>query len=436
MIRPGLRLRLVLGAAAAAAVVLLVALLVARAEIAGLAVQSDQRLAAADIAPFMADLRHGGTERPDPPSTGVLIAIRAPNGSWSTDTMPLDVRAQLGGQPLTTIGTASAQFVVARKQFVARGGTWTIWAARDATARAALGGGIDLVLLITGLALTAAFAVAATVLVRAALRPVEQMRARASTLGADELLPVPSGRDELSRLAETLNDLVIHTRASAAHERRMIANAAHELRTPITNLRAAVDLARRNPTAPRLAEVGRLTDRLGDLAANLLELSRLDEGQRPMPTRAADLENAVLTAVDGWRTRLAGSAIDLDQASAVSEDDLLVPIDTVSIGRVVDNLLANSVRALGDAGTARVVLTINAEGLQLIVEDDGPGMPPALLAEAFDRFVRGTSEGSGLGLALVRAIAEAGGGTAELHPRQPGLRVAVRFPPFRTHRSA
>lgn len=428
MTRLGLHARLVLGAIAAAAVVLLVALLVARAEITALAASSEQRLAVADIAPFVADLQRGGTERPDPPSTGVLIAIRAPDGSWPVDTMPADVRAGLGSAALSTIETASSRFVVARRQLIAHGGTWTIWAARDSTPRDAQGSGIDLVLLVTGLALIAAFALVSTALVRGALRPVERMRARAATLGADELLPVPTRRDELSRLAETLNDLVIDTRASAGHERRMIANAAHELRTPITNLRAAVDLTRRDPTAARLDDLGRLTDRLGDLAANLLELSRLDEGQRPMPSRAADLEDALLTAVDGWRTRLAGSAIEIDASSAVVDDDLLVPIDTVSIGRVTDNLLANAVRALGDTGSVQVVLTIDGGGLRLTVEDDGRGMPPALLGEAFDRFVRGSSEGSGLGLALVRAIAVAGGGTAELQPREPGLRVTVRLP--------
>ena len=79
--------------------------------------------------------------------------------------------------------------------------------------------------------------------------------------------------------------------------------------------------------------------------------------------------------------------------------------------------------------SCEVRLEIDADGLLLTVDDDGPGMPPALLPEAFDRFVRGSSEGSGLGLALVRAIAQTGGGTAALQPLDPGLRAAVRLPP-------
>ena len=428
MRRPGLRSRLVLGGSAAAAVVLLVALVVARAEISTVLIQSDQQLATADIAPYVVDLSHGGREHPDPPSTGVLVAVRAPDGSWATDTMPPDVRSRLGAERLATISTASAEFVVARRQITVPSGTWTVWAARDTTANETQGGAVDVVFLLTGLVLIAAFAAAASLLVRGALRPVERMRSRAAELGPEELLPVPPGSDELSKLADTLNRLVTDTRSSAAHERRMIANAAHELRTPITNLRAAVDLTRRDPSAFRLGELVRLSDRLGDLAANLLELSRLDEGARPVPTRAAELEDAVLTALDGWRTRLAGSRIDIDHHTAVAARDLLVRVDVVSIGRLVDNLVANSVKALDGAGTIEVALTIGPEGARLLVEDDGPGMPPALLHEAFDRFVRGSAEGSGLGLALVRAIAVAGGGTATLHPLSPGVRVDVRLP--------
>jgi two-component system OmpR family sensor kinase len=418
----------VLGATATAALVLLAALLVAHLEIAATLSGADRRLASADIAPYVTDLQRGGTEKPDPPSDGVLVAVRAPDGSWPTDTMPPDVRRQLGGRPVATVLTTSSQFVVARRQVTVAGGTWTIWAARDATGHTALGSDVDVVLVTTGLVLLTGFAGVSMLLVRGALRPVERLRSRAAALGPDELLPVPPGADELSRLAATLNRLVEDTRSSAARERRMISNAAHELRTPITNLRAAVDLTRRDPSPDRMDQLVRLSDRLGDLAANLLELSRLDEGATPVSARARELEDAVLTAVDGWRTRLAGSAVDVDHRTAVERGDALLPIDAVSIGRVVDNLVGNAVKAVGDRGVILVSLSIDASGLRLAVEDDGPGMPPALLADAFDRFTRGSASGSGLGLALVRAIAVAGGGEAVLEPLAPGLRVVVTLP--------
>jgi two-component system OmpR family sensor kinase len=418
----------VLGATATAALVLLAALLVAHLEIAATLTGADRRLAFADIAPYITDLRRGGGERPDPPSGGVLVAVRAPDGSWPTDTMPPDVRRHLGAQAVATVTTTSSEFVVARRQVTAAGGTWTVWAARDATGRAALGSDVDVVLLTTGLALLAAFAAVSMLIVRGALRPVERLRSRAAALGPDELLPVPPGGDELSRLAVTLNRLVEDTRSSSAHERRLISNAAHELRTPITNLRAAIDLTRRDPSPDRMDQLVRLSDRLGDLAANLLELSRLDEGAKPVPARARDLEDAVLTAVDGWRTRLAGSAVDVDHRTEVERGDALLPIDAVSIGRVVDNLVGNAVKAVGDRGEILVSLSIDASGLLLAVADDGPGMPPALLADAFDRFTRGSASGSGLGLALVRAIAVAGDGEAVLEPLAPGLRVVVTLP--------
>lgn len=432
--RLGIRRRLVLGAAAAATLMLLTALLVARVQLTTLLTAADERLALADVTPYVTDLRRGDGERPDPPSTGALVAVRAPDGERVIDTMPPDVRERLGTRPITSIRTASGEYVVARRQVTVRSGTWTVWAARDATVRATQAATVDLVLLGTGAVLIIAFAVASDLLVRGALRPVERLRSRAATLGSDELLPVPPGDDELARLAETLNGLVEGTRASAAHERRMIANAAHELRTPIANLRAAVDLARRDPTPVRLGELTGSIDRLGDLATNLLELSRLDEGAQPVPTRAADLEDAVLTALDGWRTRLAGSAIDIDHSIEILRGDVLAPLDGIAVTRIVDNLVGNAVTALAGTGAVVVSVRVDEAGLRLAVEDDGPGIPAELLPDAFDRFVRGAGGGSGLGLALVRALAESGSGRAELHPLERGLRVVVTVPVERPRR--
>ncbi|GAA2750138.1 sensor histidine kinase [Amnibacterium kyonggiense] len=424
-----MRARLVLLAAITAAVMLLIALVVARAQIATALADTDRQLAVEDIAPYVADLQRSGREHPDPPSSGVLIAVRAPDGSIVTDSMPDDVRERLGSSPFATVQTESAEFVVARRTVRTAAGTWTIWAARDTTAHAAQLAAIDLTLWLTGVALVLAFVVTAALFVRAALRPVDELRARAAALGPDELLPDPGGGDELARLAGTLNDLVTRTRAATAHERRMIADAAHELRTPVANLRVAAELARRDPAPERLDELVLLTSRLGDLAGNLLELARLDDGVRPEPSDARTLEDALLLAVDSWRTRLAGTDVELDHAVTVDDPSRRIAVDGVSIGRLADNLIANAVKAVGSRGSVRVLLEVGAHGLLLAVEDDGPGMPPALLDTAFDRFVRGSgSGGGGLGLALVQGIAQACGGSARLVPLPSGLRAEVRIP--------
>jgi signal transduction histidine kinase len=274
------------------------------------------------------------------------------------------------------------------------GGTVTLWAARDATTAGRLAG-LDVLFAVGGLVLLAGFAAASTVLVRVALRPVEEARRR---------------------------------------ERRFVADAAHELRTPVAALRTQLGVVRRRlpgSSGSAAAELARAEDsaaRLGDLASNLLELARLDEGERGSAGTASELREAFLAAVDDIRAAPAASAVELEQTGPASAPDGHAELDPVAFGRIVRNLLANAVAAVGAAGTVAAELRFERGHLELVVQDDGPGLPPELHGRAVERFARGGGEGSGLGLALVDALARSAGGTVVLRNTHPGLRAEVRLP--------
>ncbi len=437
--RLGVRARLTVGATLFAAVVLLAAFVIAHQMIASALLARDRALATEAIGPYAVDILHTPAEHPDGPSAGTLIAVRSPDGRFVVDTLPADVLRATTGSRADAVRTATAEYVVERRTVEADGGTWTIWSARSAAGRTDALMVVDATFVATGAGLLVVLCLGFWFFARAALRPVERMRIGASELGDDDLLPVGQADDELSRLAATLNELVARTRESAARERRMVSNAAHELRTPIANLRAGIEIAvQRSGVDGRetrdLRSLERMVGRLSELAANLLELSRLDEGHPQGEASVADLVEVALAAVDAARLRTQDETIDIDHEIGVVEPGARVRVDAISFGRLLDNLLANAIAAVtgSDVGSGSVRVTLEDRDGTLVtrVQDSGPGMSPDLLATAFDRFTRGTtsSAGSGLGLSLVRAIATAAGGTASLEQRPDGFAVVIRLP--------
>lgn len=443
MRRLRIRTRLVLGTSVLAAIVLGIALIVARAEVSQLLESSAVSLARSDLAPFVTDLRMNPGETPDPPTHGELIVVRDASGADAINTMPHDLRFAL---PAASASNAVTEFrddegrsyVIVTAIVQGHGASWSLWAARDVSSSAASIEGIDVVFIVMGVGLLAVLIGVSWILVRRALRPVDDLRRHASALGPDELLPVGDNGDELALLAGTLNDLVGRVRSGAARERQMVSDAAHELRTPLAGLRAELELARRHPddaaaTAARLEAAQIAADRLSDLATNLLELSRLDEGADVHATSTTDeVRDAVLAAVDRARNLAAGRDIDVVDEIALRDPDARYRVTPLAVGRVLDNLCSNAQRALGDGGTL-VVEAREVDGtLVLAVQDDGPGAPEDFLAVAFERFTRADESrrdhGSGLGLALVAAIAQAAGGTATVVNTQPGFRAEVRLP--------
>jgi signal transduction histidine kinase len=298
------------------------------------------------------------------------------------------------------------------------------------------------VLVVGGIILLLGFGAASWVLATIALRPVTRMRKQAEALGTtlDGELPVGGARDELAALATTLNELLARLRASSAREKQMISDAAHELRTPLASLTTQLELAHddagdADALALRLRGAEASAARLAALATNLLELNRLETHDRESATStSAQLTTELMGAID--RARMLGLPRSVDVGLDVqgSGAEQRYRIDPHSFGRVLDNLLVNSVNAVSVGGTIDVSLKHGAAGLDLTVTDDGPGMPPEFLAQAFERFSRPdagrstSSGGSGLGLALVQAIVVSAGGTVELRNGTPGFAVEVHLP--------
>ena len=262
-------------------------------------------------------------------------------------------------------------------------------------------------------------------LAAAALRPVEAMRRRAAAVSATEpgRLPVPSGRDEISRLATTLNEMLGRLEAAFEHERRFVANASHELRTPLAMLRTELELALRRPRShdeleAALRSAAQETNRLSQLAEDLLLIARADQGGLPIrPERVAAEE--LLARVAERFTRPAG---ERGQEVEVRPAQAFVDADPLRVEQALANLVEN---ALSHGGGAIDLFAVERDDVvELHVADDGPGFPEGFLDRAFERFSRAdearSAGGSGLGLSIVALVAQAHGGSAGASNRPGG----------------
>ncbi|MBN1530470.1 MAG: HAMP domain-containing protein [Thermoleophilaceae bacterium] len=251
-------------------------------------------------------------------------------------------------------------------------------------------------------------------LATAALRPVEAMRRRAAEISEREpgrRLPVPEADDEVGRLGETLNEMLDRLEAALARERTFVADASHELRTPLAILKTELELAQRSArTAEELETALRSaaeeTDRLAMLAEDLLVLARSDQGR--LPIRRADVDVGEL--LERVRRRFAPAGMDLRISV---EPGLGAELDELRIEQALGNLVDNARRH--GAGPIELSARRGAGGVELSVRDHGHGFPPELLDHVFERFARGdagrSTEGAGLGLAIVEAIAVAHDGS-------------------------
>ena len=277
-------------------------------------------------------------------------------------------------------------------------------------------------------------AVAGWLLAGAALRPVEQMRREAAAVSASEpnrRLPVPRTGDELARLATTLNSMLDRLQEALERERRFVDDASHELRTPLATLRGEIDLAlTRRRDAPELEASLRSAQEdvahLQRLADDLLVMARIRGGRisvHRVETSLALLTTRSARAVQRQATA-AGVTIDVDAS------DEAVEVDPERIEQALRNLLENAIRQTRRAGVVRVSARRLDGFARFVVADSGPGFPQDLLASAFEPFTRGDLEtagptGAGLGLAIVRAVAEAHGGSASAENVPDGARVTL-----------
>ena len=295
--------------------------------------------------------------------------------------------------------------------------------------------------LAVGGATLAALGALAWWLVRLGLRPLERIGATADAIAAGDLsqrVEDENPRTEIGRLGRTLNDMLTRIEASFAErresERRLrqfVGDASHELQTPLTSVRGYAELFRRG-AAERPADletamrrIEEEAERMGVLVDDLLLLARLDQG-RPLERRRIDLGALVGDLVTDARVVEPDRPIDL-----AADGPVVVEGDDVRLRQVVGNLLSNA-RAHTPRG-APVTVRVRAEGDEAVVEvdDSGPGLAPEHAERVFERFFRAdpsrarASGGSGLGLSIVSAIAEAHGGRAEVHST-PGRGTTFR----------
>jgi signal transduction histidine kinase len=237
-------------------------------------------------------------------------------------------------------------------------------------------------------------------------------------------LPVPAARDEIARLAVTLNEMLERLEAAFAHERRFVADASHELRTPLALLRTELELALRRPRGREeleaaLRSAATETERLTRLAEDLLLVARADQGRLPVDTEVQDVE----TVFGEIAERFEGRALELGRRIRIAPDQpIVVEADPLRLQQALGNLVEN---AIVHGSGAITLSTSHRDGLvELHVLDDGPGFPEDFVGRAFDRFSRADEArargGTGLGLSIVELIAEAHGGTVGAANRPGG----------------
>jgi two-component system, OmpR family, sensor kinase len=257
------------------------------------------------------------------------------------------------------------------------------------------------------------------VLAGTGLRAVEAMRRRAAAISAErpgERLPTPGTRDELERLGTTLNEMLGRLEQALERERGFVADAGHELRTPLAVLRAELDFALHHAETDAelreaLREASAETDRLAQLAADLLLIAGTERGELPLRTERL----AARPLVESVRNRFAWRAAEAGRTIEVAAPaDLELTGDRLRLEQALGNLVENALRH--GEGAVEVEAGVADGHVELHVRDAGPGFAEDVLPRAFDRFTRAdeshSSGGAGLGLAIVATIARAHGGDA------------------------
>ncbi|GAB7039327.1 MULTISPECIES: sensor histidine kinase [Catenuloplanes] len=284
--------------------------------------------------------------------------------------------------------------------------------------------------LLTGIPLLLLVCAAVTwIVVARALAPIERIRREAEEITGDRLdrrVPEPASRDEVHRMARTMNRMLARLQASRERQQRFVADASHELRSPLTSIRQAAEVADALPAGYLAETVLEESARMSRLVDQLLVLTRAGEGAVTRTHADVDLDDLLLA--EAARVRRAGLTVDTTGVAAGR-----VRADRVAMGQVVRNLADNAARH----ATARVAVALRrtADGVELTVDDDGHGIAADQRERVFDRFVRldearaRDDGGSGLGLAIVKEIINGYGGsvTAAESPLG-GARFTVRLP--------
>jgi two-component system OmpR family sensor kinase len=381
----------------------------------------------------------------DLPAQGQLIALVNPIHKVVLSTLPRVFQGQIDLLTSTTSPTflnfsqSGQNYRVMRSRVHAWDGTWYVIAARNDATAALITGKVVTSLLFGLIFLVALSGLAAWILASTVLRPIRKMHRRALELIEDPtsgLLPAGKQSDELSELAVTLNRLIIEFRSALEREQRMVSDASHELRTPMSQLLAQLELSKLNAGNPEellrdVQAAAKSAGRVSALASDLLFLSHKQADPSPGIASAEAIAGEVSQAIDHARVLAPAKNLEIDFEIT---NTLPARVSAQDFRRVLDILLGNAVANCPSA--TKISVEVIAEGayLALHVKDTGPGFPPDFISVAFDRFSRpdpsrhSSTGGSGLGLAIVKAIAESSGGRVMAENLLPhGGHIAVFF---------
>jgi len=274
--------------------------------------------------------------------------------------------------------------------------------------------------------------------IRAGLAPLVRLRREVEARAPADLTPLQIERApvELRSLARALNTLLAAVERHVASQKRFIADAAHQLRTPLAGLKSQTELALQAASDPeqraRLGLVQQSAERSAHLVNQLLALARAEPGAAAA-TDVIDLHPLAMATAAEWVPRALKAGVDLgfDPGSDAPATPLPVAANAVLLREALGNLIDNAIRYAGRG--AEVTLRVGQHDQQawLSITDNGPGLPESELERVFERFVRVSSDGPGcgLGLAIVREIIERHGGRIWLEPASPhGLCVRVALP--------
>ena len=255
------------------------------------------------------------------------------------------------------------------------------------------------------------------------LSRVERISDTVSRIGSDDLssrLPEGPYPDEISRLSKTFNKMLDRIQSSVHQLRVLTDSVAHDLKSPVTSIRGALEVALAQTDRAQLqegvAEAIEGLDRLSEMLNTTLDLAEADAGALPLQKEPIELAGLIQPLVDLYQP-----AMDEKGHRVTTQlQPIIVDADQSLMSRMIVNLLDNEVAHLPPGCDINIEMQARGQEAGIIITDNGPGFPPELLSRAFERFVKGEhSTGHGLGLAFVQAVVTAHGGTVRLSS-QPG----------------
>ncbi len=271
------------------------------------------------------------------------------------------------------------------------------------------------------------------------LAPLDSLREEITSRYDRDLAPlnVADSPKEVQPMVEAMNDLMSRLEHTLKQQQRFVADASHQLRTPLAGLKTQAEIALREQQDPEqvrhaLQHILTSSDNLSHLIAQLLTLARIDpKATVSLQMDPIDLEQLTREITASWVPNALAKRIDL--GFEAQEENYLIAGDAILLRELIINLIDNAIRYTPMDGLVTISLQAVDSEVELCVEDNGPGIPPEKRERVFERFYRilGTGEdGCGLGLAIVREIAARHGATMQIKDSRhgTGVRMCIRFP--------